>query len=137
MANDPGGDAERRRAGAGILTSVVAALRRLVVVFAIVLGGTVLSSLLLGWLFGSDPQRAVSLGLDVVGLFFLVIGFFVGVRGPFRLGASEAPGVGNRFVRVAQPDERVETINLSALFIGIGIVLVVIGFSLDPRYSVL
>ena len=44
--------------------------------------------------FGAEPQRSVSLGLDVVGVFFLVIGFFVGVRGPVRLGGSDTPGSG-------------------------------------------
>ena len=116
---------------------MVAAIRRLGIMLAILLGGTVLASLLVGWLLGSDPQRAVSLGLDVVGSFFLVIGFFIGVRGPFRLGGSQAPGSANRFVRVAQPDERVETINLSALFVMIGFALVLIGFALDPRYSLI
>jgi len=38
-------------------------------------------------------------------------------------------------VRWAQPDERVETINLSALFVTVGFVLVLVGLAIDPRYS--
>ena len=113
---------------------MTAAVRRLALVFAILFGGTVLISLLVGLLLGADLQRAVSLGLDVVGAFFLVIGFFVGVRGPFRLGGADTPGPG-RFVRWAQPDERVETINVSALLVIVGFVLVFVGLALDPRYS--
>jgi len=116
---------------------MAAALRRLALVFGVLFGGTVVVSLLVGLLLGSDGQRSVSLGLDVVGVFFLVIGFFVGVRGPFRLGGSEAPGSTNRFVRWAQPDERVETINVSALFVTVGFVLVLVGLAIDPRYSLL
>lgn len=116
---------------------MAAALRRLALVFGALFSGTVLVSLLVGSLLGAGGQRSASLGLDVVGSFFLVIGFFVGVRGPFRLGGSEAPSSADRFVRWAQPDERVETINLSALFVTVGFVLVLVGLALDPRYSLL
>ena len=114
---------------------MVAALRRLSLVFVVLFGGTIAISLLVGVLLGSSAQRSVSLGLDVVGIFFLVIGFFVGVRGPFRLGGADAPGTKNRFVRWAQPDERVETINVSALFVTVGFALVLVGIAIDPRYS--
>ena len=116
---------------------MAAALRRLALVFVVIFGGTILVSLALGWLFDSSPQRSVSLGLDLAGVFFLVIGFFIGVRGPFRLGGSDQPGSGSRFVRWAQPDEQSETINLSALFVTVGFVLVFVGLALDPRYSLL
>ena len=114
---------------------MVAALRRLVLLFLALFGGTVLISLVVGWLFGAEPQRSVSLGLDLVGVFFLVIGFFVGVRGPVRLAGSDQPGAGARFVRWAEPDERVETINISALLVTVGFVLAFVGLALDPRYS--
>ena len=115
---------------------MVAALRRLGLVLIVLFGGTILVSLGLGLFFGSSSaQRSVSLGLDIVGSFFLVIGFFIGVRGPFRLGGSDMPGSGSRFVRWAQPDEQSETINLSALFVTVGFVLVFVGLAIDPRYS--
>jgi hypothetical protein len=113
---------------------ILAALRRLVVAFAVIFLGTVVVSLLVGWIFDATPQRSVSLGLDLVGSFFLVIGFFVGIRGPVRLSSGD-PGSTGRFVRWAAPDERVETINVSALLVTTGFVLVLIGLALDPRYS--
>ena len=116
---------------------MIAALRRLVLLFLILLGGTVVISFVVGWLLGAEPQRSVSLGLDVVGVFFLVIGFFVGVRGPIRLAGSDTPGAGARLVRLAQPDERVETINISALLVTVGFVLAFVGLAIDPRYSLL
>jgi hypothetical protein len=115
---------------------VLAALRRLAVAFAVVFGVTIGVSLLVGWIFGSTPQRSVSLGLDLAGSFFLVIGFFVGIRGPLRLSSGD-PGSSGRFVRWAQPDERVETINVSALLVTVGFVLVLVGLALDPRYSLI
>jgi FtsH-binding integral membrane protein len=113
---------------------VLAALRRLAIAFVAIFGVTVGVSLLLGWIFGATAQRSVSLGLDLVGAFFLVIGFFVGIRGPVRMTGGDADATG-RFVRWAAPDERVETINVSALLVTLGFVLVFIGLALDPRYS--
>src|SRR4029078_11727762 len=87
-------------ADAGILSAaMVAALRRLVLLFVVIFGLPVFVSLVVGWLLGAGAQRSVSLGLDVVGVFFLVIGFFVGVRGPVRLGGSGGPGARNRVAR--------------------------------------
>ena len=116
---------------------MIAALRRLVLLFLALFGATILISLVVGWLLDAEPQRSVSLGLDVVGIFFLVLGFFVGVRGPVRLGGSEEPGAGTRFLRWAEPDERVETINISALLVTVGFVLAFVGLAIDPRYSLL
>ncbi len=113
---------------------VAAALRRLAVLFGVVFGATIVISALLGLVFDSTLQRSVSLGLDLVGIGFLVVGFFVGVRGPFRLGGGDHATAG-RFVRWAQPDERVETINVSALFVSVGFVLIIVGLAIDPRYS--
>ena len=115
---------------------MIAALRRLVLLFLGLFGATIVISLVVGWLLDAEPQRSVSLGLDVVGIFFLVLGFFVGVRGPVRLGGSE-PGAGTRFLRWAEPDERVETINISALLVTVGFVLALVGLAIDPRYSLL
>jgi len=114
---------------------LVAALRRLAVLLGVLGAGTTVCSLLLGLLFGSSLQRAVSLGFVLVGTFLLAMGFFLGARGPVRLLRRE----GGRLVgaRLADPDERVEAINVSALFIGVGFVLLVVGLALDPRYSLI
>jgi hypothetical protein len=114
---------------------IPAALRRLAVAFGAVFGATVVVSLLVGWIFGATPQRSVSLGLDLIGAFLLVIGFFVGIRGPVRMTGGDVPGSTGRFVRWAAPDERLETINVSAILVGLGFALVLIGLALDPRYS--
>ena len=92
-------------------------------------------SLLLAQLLNSSSTRAVSIGFDVVGVFLLVAGFFVGNRGPVRLkGQESATLFGQRRMRWASPREREDTLNDSAFFISMGLVMVVIGLAIDSRY---
>ncbi len=112
---------------------LAAAARRLAVLFAILAAATTLLSLAVGLALGSSAQRSVSLGFVLLGTVLLALGFFVGVRGPVRLvWGEEGRLIG---ARLADPDERVETINVSGLFIGVGFVLLLVGLALDPRYS--
>jgi hypothetical protein len=112
---------------------LVAAIRRLVVLFAVLGVLITVGSLVLGLLFDTPLQRAISLGFIVVGSFSLVMGFVVGTRGPVRLMRRDRGSL--KGARLAQPEERVEAINVSALFIAVGFVLLVIGLALDPRSS--
>jgi hypothetical protein len=119
---------------------VRAALRRIFVLLVGVVIVVSAISLLLGLLFGAGVARSVSLGLTVVGCFFLISGFFVGNRGPVRIKGDDAPLAGpfvfgNRLVRWATPSEREETINLSAVFVSAGFALILIGLAADPRYT--
>lgn len=106
--------------------------------FAVLLTGTVAvtatASLVVGLALGAGLNRSLSLGFYLVGSFLLVAGFFLGNRGPARLkdGTDAAP-LGQRQVRWATPDERVRTINESALFVSIGFLLLVIGILVDDR----
>ena len=87
---------------------------------------------------------AVVLGFYLAGCFLLVCGFFVGNRGPSRV-KSEAPGpvvvpfmgIGSRSLRWASLREQNETINNSAIFITLGLVLVFLGIVLDTRQSLI
>jgi hypothetical protein len=72
----------------------------------------------------------------------MVSGFFVGNRGPARVKSETAgssmlpiPGVGNRRLRWATLDEQNETINNSAVFIILGLILVLIGVVVDSHHS--
>jgi hypothetical protein len=114
----------------------LAAARRftLVIVGLSVLVGVV--SLAIGALAGSSAARSVSLGFDLVGSFTLLIGFFAGNRGPVRFRSETASAMfGQKLIRWASPVEREETLNLSALLVTVGFVLIVIGLALDPRYT--
>jgi hypothetical protein len=117
-----------------------AAFRRLIALFVLASAVTILGALVFGLALGADPRRALSVGFYIVGSFLLVAGFFVGNRGPVRLKGSggEAGGpfmLGSRIVRWASPAERDENINLSAVFIVLGFVLILIGVAADNRYD--
>ena len=69
-------------------------------------------------------------------LLTLLIGFFAGNRGPIRIRSETATAIfGQRLIRWASPAEREETLNFSAVLVTLGFVLILIGLSLDPRYS--
>jgi hypothetical protein len=117
-----------------------AALRRLTGLFLLASAVTVGGALVFGVALGADAWRSLSLGFYVVGSFLLVAGFFVGNRGPVRLrGARGDAGTpflfGSRFVRWASPAEREENINLSAIFIVLGFMLILVGVAADTRYD--
>jgi hypothetical protein len=121
---------------------MLAAIRRLVVLVVACSGITVVVSVALGLLAGASLDRAVSLGFYGLGCFLMVSGFFVGNRGPARVKSETAgssmlpiPGYGNRRLRWATLDEQNETINNSAVFIILGLILVLIGVVVDSHHS--
>ena len=118
---------------------ILAALRR----FGLLLVGSAVAiaviGALLGLLFGSGLSRAISLGYYGVGCFLLVAGFFVGNRGPLRVKRETGSGpfgmFGTRVMRRATLQEREETINNSAVFVALGIALIILGVIADTRYD--
>jgi hypothetical protein len=123
---------------------MLAALRRLAVLVVLCSAVTVVGSVALGLLAGASLDRAISLGFYGLGCFLMVSGFFVGNRGPARVKSETAgwtmlpiPGIGSRRLRWATPDEQNETINNSAVFIVLGVILVVIGVLVDSRHSLI
>ena len=119
-----------------------AALRRFALLIVGACAVTVVGSALLGLLVGSSLDRSISLGFYGVGCFLMVAGFFVGNRGPSRVKSEEGGGaampfpfMGSRRLRWATADEQNETINNSAIFIVLGLILVLIGVLVDSRHS--
>ena len=96
-----------------------AAFRRFLVLLAMVAGVTAALSLLIGLASGSSATRAVSLGFYLIGSFLLISGFFVRER--IAVDKTVA--------------EQEETINMSAVFVAIGLTLIVLGVAADPRYK--
>src|ERR1044072_3771519 len=99
-------------------------------------------SALFGTLIGASLDRAVALGFYGLGFFLLVSGFLVGNRGPPRATSETAgssvlplPGMGDRRLRWATLDEQNETINNSAIFIVLGLVLVLMRVVGDSHHS--
>jgi hypothetical protein len=118
----------------------LAAGRRFLGLFLLASTITLVFALMIGALADASVARSISLGFYCVGSFLLVTGFFIGNRGPARLKreGGDAGGpfmLGSRFVRWATPAEREETINLSAIFVLLGFVLILVGVAADTRYE--
>jgi hypothetical protein len=119
---------------------VLAALRRFFVLLVLASVVTIGVALFFALLASSSFDRAISVGFYLAGSFLLVGGFFVGNRGPVRLkdpnaAVSFVPFWGTRVVRWATPDEREDAINTSAIFVALGLALILIGVAADSRYA--
>ena len=121
---------------------VRAGLRRLFLLIFGAVAVTALVSLVIGGLLGTPLGRALTVGFYLAGCFLMVAGFFVGNRGPARVKSEEGSrptpmGMfgGNRNLRWATLGEQNETINNSAVFIAIGLILVAIGILFDSRHA--
>jgi hypothetical protein len=119
-----------------------AALRRLALLVALSVAVTTVFSLLLGLMIRASLDRALTLGFYGVGCFLMVSGFFIGNRGPARARGDASgfmilpiPGLATRRLRWASLEEQDETINNSAVFVVLGLILVVIGVVVDSRHS--
>jgi hypothetical protein len=111
-----------------------AAARRYLTLLAGIAAATTVVSVVLGLAAGARLNRSISLGFYVIGSFVLIAGFFIGNRGPARLKGEEHGGLlGPRRVRWATREERVLTLNESAIFISIGFLLLVVGVLVDDR----
>jgi hypothetical protein len=119
-----------------------AAARRLALLLVGTAAGTATLSLLVGLLVGAPASRSISVGLYLVGCFLLVAGFFVGNRGPARLRGDESEGamagmfglgIGSRRLRWATLEEREEAISNSAIFVTLGLALILLGVVADSR----
>lgn len=117
------------------LAVLAAGFRRFFLILAGLAAVTAALTLLLAALAGWDADRAVSVGFDLVGVFFLVAGFFVGNRGPVRLkGEESVPLYGQRRMRWATPSEREEALSDSAVFVAVGMAMILLGIAVDSRY---
>jgi hypothetical protein len=114
---------------------LLAAARRFVVLLALLGGGTVVVAALAGAITGASLDRAVSLGLYATGSVLLLGGFLLGNRGPLRRVAAEddAPLTVGRALRRADAEELRESVNLTAVLITLGLVLLLTGVAIDSR----
>ncbi len=111
-----------------------AAARRYLTLLAGIAAATTVVSVVLGLATGTRLNRSISLGFYAIGSFVLIAGFFIGNRGPARLKGEEHGGLlGPRRVRWATREERVLTLNESAIFVSIGFLLLVVGVLVDDR----
>jgi len=126
-------------------SELLAGLRRMGLIFGVVLVVTVLASIALGLLAGSSVRRSVSVGFYVVAVVCIVLGLFQGIKPPvrpLRSAAEEDPPspVGGMFgtrgggpIRWATGEERGESLATSAFLLGMGAVFIVLGTLVDGR----
>lgn len=113
-----------------------AAFRRLVTLLVATAGITAVLSLALGLLLGTSPLRSISVGLYGVGSVILLAGFFVGNRGPARVrGDAGFANITSRRLGWADPQERDEALNMSAVLVTLGFVLILLGVLADTRHN--
>jgi hypothetical protein len=111
---------------------VRAGLARALRLFVAVAGGTAIVSVLAGLAFGTGLDRALSLGWYCAGAFALLVGFVASSRGPTRSAETLSSRVRAR--RWATRDEQEESINLSAVIVALGFLLIVLGVLADRRH---
>ena len=123
------------------MSTLLAALRRLVLVVLGASALTAFASVLVGLLIGASLDRALALGFYLVGCFLLVTAFFVGNRGPARVKSETAEGggmfpyFGTRHMRWATLNEQEDALNSSGVFVILGFALVIIGALIDSHHS--
>jgi hypothetical protein len=119
-----------------------AALRRILVLVAVVVLATTGISAALGALAGKNVDHSIAIGFYVVGAAVLVGSFVLGMRGPVRADWGEdregeevhgpRGGILPRRIRRTTTDERVEARRSSLALSVFGIVLLLIAAVVDP-----
>jgi hypothetical protein len=115
---------------------LVAAGRRFAILFTAISGAVALCSVAVGMIGGFSLNRSLANGFEAFGALMLVLGFFVGNRGPVRLKGEAQLLFGPRFLRWATPDEHRRTIPESAFFVVVGLLLILVGLVIDNRYRI-
>jgi hypothetical protein len=112
--------------------------RRLVTLVAGISAVTTVVSLAFGVLLQASALRSISVGLYVVGAGLIAIGCVHGVRGPIRVsGSSGTFGIERSGIRWATREEQEESIAASALFVVLGLALLLIGLLADARHPLI
>jgi uncharacterized membrane protein YedE/YeeE len=119
---------------------IVAGVRRFLVVTAAVVVVTGLLSLAVGLLVGDSVNRSLSVGFYLAASMSMLLGVFFGIRPPVRQ-EGDAGALGGLFgvfgsgpVRFATPEEREDSLASSAVFVVLGLVLVLCGLVCDGRH---
>ena len=118
---------------------LLGALRR----FAAVVGVCAASAAALGLLVAlgtrEDVRRGLAIGFYALGALLLGLGVLLSVRPPVRSkGDGGFVGLGRWMggsVRWATASEHREAMNLPALLISVGVILIVLGVAVDDRHS--
>jgi len=118
---------------------LLGALRRFAAVVGVCAGGAAALGLLIALAAKEDVRRGLAVGFYALGALLLGLGVLIAVRPPVRSkGDAGFIGFGRWMggsVRWATADEHREALNLPALLISVGVILVVLGAVVDDRHS--
>jgi uncharacterized membrane protein YedE/YeeE len=119
---------------------IVEGVRRFLIVVAVVVVVTAFLSLAFGLLLGDTVSRSLSVGFYLAASMSMLLGVFFGIRPPVRQ-EGDAGALGGLFgvfgsgpVRFATPEEREDSLASSAVFVVLGLVLVLCGLVCDGRH---
>jgi hypothetical protein len=119
---------------------IVDGVRRFLTVAAVAVVATAIISLGLGLLVGDSVNRSLSVGFYLAACMSMLLGVFFGIRPPVRQ-EGDAGALGGLFgvfgsgpVRFATPEEREDSLASSAVFVVLGLVLVLCGLVCDGRH---
>jgi hypothetical protein len=115
----------------------VAAARRFFTILGVLVAAISLGAVSIGLILGTSLNRSIAIGFEVFGCLFLVFGFFVGNRGPVRTRGEPSHFLAPRFLRWATPEEHSSTIAESAIFLVLGLLLILLGLAIDNRYQLI
>jgi hypothetical protein len=114
-----------------------AALRRFATLLAAAAAFAALLGLALAGLTHQSAQRGLAVGFYVAGVGLCALAFLLGSRPPVR-GKGEGGFVFGRWlgggVRFATREEQDEALNLPAIFVVLGVLLLLVGALVDPRH---
>lgn len=117
---------------------LLGAFRRLAAMTAVSVGGACLLGLAIAAVAGDDLRRGLAIGFYVGGACLTALAFLVGSRPPVRSRGEEGfVGLGRWIgtgVRWADREEHEQAINLPAVFLTLGIVLILLGVGVDDRH---
>lgn len=119
------------------------ALRRIVIVVAVIVGLTTVLSLGIGALDHANLLRALAIGFYLAGSAVLIGSFVLGMRGPWRSEWGEEQNADPnaslkrasllpKVIRRTTPDERVDARKISIALFVLGLALILIGAGFDP-----
>jgi hypothetical protein len=118
---------------------LLGALRRFATLLALAAGVAVLLGLVVAGLSRQSLLRGLAIGFYLVGVALCAIAFALGSRPPVRSkGTGGFVGFGRWVgggVRFATRTEQDEALNLPAIFVALGVCLIVIGAAIDSRHS--
>jgi hypothetical protein len=115
-----------------------AGVARFLTILLVIAVASAAAAVLLGLGLGGSLERAVAIGWYLAGASALFIGFIASTRGPTRAADSGgwAPvSLRGRSLRWASRTEQDDSLNISAILVAIGFVLIVLGVAVDPIHA--